>query len=155
MVRLRSTHWIRVVYTAPVYTLAGLLPLAAMLGLSGISLADDKSDLMEAVNTYFHSEKQGDVQKVWELLAPSSEFKKAYSYPFYQEMIRRNPSVLRDYRIDGVLEIRVNDDKIAFPNVEKIALVQVTVTLAGEGIKEMTQVRVFTFLKESGKWFKG
>ena len=135
--------------------LVNLAPVPILLAFSDATWADDKADLLETVDAYFRSEKEGDIQKVWELLAPSSEFKKAYSYPFYQEMVRRNPAMLKDYKIDGVLEIRDNDDAAGFPNVQKIALVQVTVTLAGIGPRDLTQVRVFTFLKEAGKWFKG
>ena len=155
MAQSLSSFFTRVCYVVPIFVFVGLLPLIPLLASSDICCADDKSDLLEAIHAYFQSEKDRNVNKVWELLAPSSEFKKAYSYPFYQEMIRRNPFHLRHYKIDGILEIRDNDDKTGLPNVEKIALVQVTVTLSAEGSTDLTQVRVFTFLKEGGQWFKG
>ncbi len=119
------------VWAVMLYWSISLATVPILLTRSSVACADDKADLLETVHAYFRAEKEGDIQKVWELLAPSSEFKKAYSYPFYQEMARRNPGMLKDYKIDGVLEIRDNDDAAALPNVQKIALVQVTVTLAG------------------------
>jgi hypothetical protein len=118
-------------------------------------LADDQEDVLETVRRYFEAEKNGNTVAVWSLLAPSSEFKKAFSYPFYEEMVRRNPVVLKDYRIEGMPDIQENQDRKTMPDVEKIATVKVTVALVGEGDKELTQLRVFTFLKESGRWFKG
>ena len=66
---------------------------------------DDRDDLMEAVTSYFEAEKSGDTGRIWEMLAPSSMFKTAYSYPFYVEMVRRNPIVVKDYEIEEVLEV--------------------------------------------------
>ncbi|MDQ1238070.1 MAG: hypothetical protein QG577_254 [Thermodesulfobacteriota bacterium] len=118
-------------------------------------LADDQEDVLEAVRRYFEAEKEGNIVAVWNLLAASSEFKKAFSYPFYEEMVRRHPVVLKDYRIEGIPDIQENQDRKTMPDVDKIATVKVTVSLVGEGDKELTQLRVFTFLKESGRWFKG
>lgn len=117
--------------------------------------AGEEEDLMETVRRYFQAEKEGNVRVVWDLLAPSSEFKKAFSYPFYEEMVRRNPGVLKDYKIEGTPDVQENFDKKTWPDVEKIATVKVTVFLVVDGQKEQTQVRIFTFLKESGRWFKG
>ncbi len=155
MVRRESPSAAGGVWAVNLRLLAALAPIAMLVTCAGIAYADEKADLLETVHAYFRSEKQGDVQKVWELLAPSSEFKKAYSYPFFEEMVRKNPAMLKDYKIDGVLEIRDNDDTVSLPNVQKIALVQVTVRLAGHDAKDLIQVRVFTFLKEAERWFKG
>jgi hypothetical protein len=118
-------------------------------------LADDQEDVLETVRRYFEAEKEGNIGAVWNLLAPSSEFKKAFSYPFYEEMVRRHPVVLKDYRIEGIPDIQDNQDRKTMPEVDRIATVKVTVSLVGVGDKELTQLRVFTFLKQSGRWFKG
>ncbi len=154
MVGFLFSHSGRLLQIAFTYALIGFLAFTIELTTSRMCFADDRDDLLEAVELYFQSEKQGNVQKVWDMLASSSEFKRAYSYAFYQEMIRRNPPTLKDYKIERVLEIRDNDDKKTLPNVEKIALVQVTVVLRESG-RNLAQIRVFTFLKESGKWLKG
>jgi len=117
--------------------------------------AGEQDDVIEAVRRYFQAEKEGNLRAVWDLLAPSSEFKKAFSYAFYEEMARRNPGVLKDYKIEGIPDVQENHDKKKWPDVEKIANVTVTVSLVVDGQKEQTQVRIFTFLKESGRWFKG
>jgi hypothetical protein len=117
--------------------------------------ADDREDVLETVRRYFEAEKEGNIVAVWNLLAPSSEFKRAFSYPFYEEMVRRQPAVLKAYRIEGMPDIQENQDRKTMPDVDKIATVRVTVSLVGEGDKELRQLRTFTFLKEAGRWFKG
>lgn len=111
--------------------------------------------LRKAVQTYFAAEMAGDHARVWELLAPSSNFKRMYSYPFYEEMIRRNPVRVKQYTIEEVVEIYDNPDRKKMPRVEKIGVVRVHVVLSREGGEDTEQTSTFTFLKEEGKWLKG
>lgn len=134
--------------------LIALLALDLMIYCSE-GKTDDRDDLMEAVTSYFEAEKSGDTGRIWEMLAPSSMFKTAYSYPFYVEMVRRNRIVVKDYEIEEVLEVVDNPDPPNMLKVEKIATVRVMVTLSGAGGKDSRHVSTFTFLREAGRWYKG
>ncbi|MBM4325834.1 MAG: hypothetical protein FJ118_01610 [Deltaproteobacteria bacterium] len=130
-----------------------LLLVAGMIGAQ--AYADDKADLISAVKAYFDAEMAGDLQGVWNLIAPSSVFKRSYTYPMYQEMIRGNAIQVKRFVIEEVMELVDRPDPENLPNVEKLAVVRVLVLLAGEGAPDMERRSVLTFLKEGGKWYKG
>ncbi|MCA1959512.1 MAG: hypothetical protein LDL33_01855 [Desulfomonile sp.] len=117
--------------------------------------ADDESDLLEMVKAYFEAEITGDMARVWEMLAPSSAFRKAYSYPFFVELLKDSRVRLREYTIEKVLEIAENQDKAQLPLVEKIATVQVRVVLSDKSGNRFERTSAFTFLMEHGRWYKG
>lgn len=116
---------------------------------------DDESDLLEVVKAYFDAEIAGDMMKVWEMLAPSSSFRRAYSYPLYVELIKDNPIRVQKYTIEKVLEIGRNEDKVQLPLVEMVASVQVRVVLSDKGGNQFERTSAFTFLRERGRWYKG
>jgi len=135
-------------------TLIVLIVTALFAGCSK-SVVDEKEALRNAVRAYFEAEKSGNREAVWEMLAPSSVFKRKYSYPFYVEMVARNPLRVKSYRIEEILEVEDNPDRAKMPRVEKIGSVKVHVVLAGEDGRDSEQTTTFTFLKEAGKWYKG
>lgn len=124
-------------------------------GLSVLVRADDETDLLESVRAYFDAELAGDVTKVWDMLAPSSAFRRAYSYPFFVELFKDNAIRLRAYTIEKVLEISDNEDKVRMPLVERVASVQVHVVLSDKDGKRFGRTSAFTFLRERGRWYKG
>lgn len=89
------------------------------------------------------------------MLAPSSDFRKAYTYEFYEEMQRREGIRVISYTLGEVLEIKDNVDKKAMPAVDKVASVKVDVVLIGPEGKNSRHTIVLTFLRETGKWYKG
>jgi hypothetical protein len=117
--------------------------------------AEDSTELMKVVKAYFDAEVSGDSERVWELLAPSSYFKQAYSYPFYVELLKRHPVRVKRYRIREIVEIVDNQDRKKLPSVERIATVKVHVVIGDGDGKDTEQTRVFTFLEEGGTWYKG
>jgi len=135
---------------------AWLCIVAATLIAAGSDCqADDSAALMKTVKAYFNAEVSGDSERVWELLAPSSYFKQAYSYPFYVEILKTHPIRVKSYRIEEIVEIADNQDRKKLPLVERIATVKVHVVF-GVGVgKDTEQTKVFTFLEEGGRWYKG
>lgn len=115
----------------------------------------DRDALKDAVESYFLAEISGDPRRVWEMLAPSSDFRKAYTYEFYEEMQRREGIRVISYTLGEVLEIKDNVDKKAMPAVDKVASVKVDVVLIGPEGKNSRHTIVLTFLRETGKWYKG
>jgi hypothetical protein len=138
--------------------LVGLSLILAVSVLSGNDCYCDqgeRSALIKAVKAYFEAEMAGDSQKVWEMLAPSSVFKRRYSYADYLEMMKGSRLSVKSYSVGRVFDIENNGDKKAMPNVEKMATVEVRVIMGGEGERETEHTSVLTFLKEGGKWYKG
>ena len=134
--------------------LACLFATTVLVGCSEAGTNEGK-ELRQAVRAYFEAEMAGDHARVWEMLAPSSKFKRMYSYPFYEELIRENPVRVKSYTIEEVVEIYDNPDQEQMPLVEKIGVVRVHVILSGDGGEDTEQTSTFTFLKETGKWLKG
>jgi hypothetical protein len=131
-----------------------LLFIGLMAGCSNHKEVE-KQALLSAVREYFKAEMDGDTEKVWKMLAPSSRFKKSYSYPFYQEMTKRNSIRIKEYVVEEIVEIRDNADKDSMPAVEKIGTIKVHVILGSDRGKDTEHSSMLTFLKEGGKWYKG
>jgi hypothetical protein len=134
---------------------AAMLVLLVAATIPNQVWADDKADLISAVKAYFDAEMTGDLLQVWNLIAPSSVFKKSYTYPMYLEMVRGNATQVKRYVIEEVMEVVDRPDPENMPNVEKLGVVRVLVLLAGDGALEVERRSVLTFLKEGGKWYKG
>ena len=117
--------------------------------------ADETEELTSAVEAYFEAEKAGDWAKVWNLLAPSSEFKKRFSFEMYVEMVRTNAVRVKSYRILEIEGVYDSSDAANLPSIEKTASVRVKVILTVEGGNDSEHVSTLTFLKEGGRWYKG
>lgn len=122
---------------------------------SGQDAEQDREALKDVVKSYFLAEISGDTRKVWELLAPSCDFKRAYTYEFYEEMQRREGLRVKSYTLDDILEIKDNSDKKTKPGVDRVAAVRVHVVLVGPAGADTRHTIVLTFLREAGRWFKG
>ena len=60
------------------------------------------------------------------------------------------------YRILNIAGIRDNEDRQAWPGVEKFARVEVDLEFRYVDTGETAQANFdFTFLKEKGRWYKG
>ncbi len=113
------------------------------------------ASIMKGATEYFEAERSGDCEAVWKALAPSSVFKRDYSYENYLEILSKNELKVQEYVIEGVSEIFDNNDRKALPEVEKLATVKVKVKLRSKSGKETEHNNIFMFLKENGKWYKG
>lgn len=117
--------------------------------------ADDRQDILTAAEAYFQAEISGDTERVWSMIAPSSQFKRMYSKEDYSALVGENPVRVKSYAIEEIIEIMDNSDRKSMPTVDKIALVQVRVVLAEGGARDTEHRSIFTFLRENGQWFKG
>jgi len=142
-------------YLRPVWVCAAVWLCVIAAAFGSEVRADDESDLLAMAKAYFDAEILGDMARVWEMLAPSSAFRKAYSYPFFVELLKDNKVRLKAYTIERVLEITDNQDKDQLPLVEKIATVQVRVVLSDGSGSQFERISAFTFLREHGRWYKG
>ena len=115
----------------------------------------DSDELQAAIKKYFEAEITRNADAVWNLLAPSSTFRRFYSYEDFLELIRLNPIRVIEYELKFQPEISENEDKTNLPNVEKIASVVVRVRIKGDNGKESEHISVFVFLFENGSWYKG
>lgn len=138
-----------------------LFHLAVILALCPLTLcvADEndveKALIIESAKSYFDAELSGDPKAVWAALAPSSVFKRQYSFDDYLEIQSKNEIAVKNYEVVEVLEIMENNDLIVLPGVDKLAAVKVHVKLGAKNGKESEHDNIFVFLKENGKWFKG
>ncbi len=115
----------------------------------------EKAVIIKEAKSYFEAEMSGDPKAVWEALAPSSAFKRQHSFEDYLEIQSRSELSVAQYEVMEVLEIMENNDRIALPDVEKLAAVKVHVKIRPKKGKESEHDNIFIFLKEKGKWFKG
>lgn len=129
--------------------------VAGVIAAPGRVAADERDDLLTAVRAYFDAEVAGDTAAVWRMLAPSSPFKKAYSYEMYLLLVKQSHLRVKSYMVEEVLNVTDNIDREGLPKVEKIGRVRVHVILTGEGGPDSEQRSEFTFLKEAGQWLKG
>ena len=132
-----------------------LVIIPSFLSWSILSWAGSQDDLQAVIKDYFEAEMSRNADKVWNLLAPSSIFKKFYSYENYLELCRSNPIRVLGYELKFPPEISENNDKGNLPNVEKIGTVVIKVRLKGDSGKESENISVFIFLFENGSWYKG
>lgn len=89
------------------------------------------------------------------MLAPSSAFRRAFSYEAYEEMTKGTTVRLKRYVIESVVAIGDNGDRVQMPAVDKVASVKVTVVLADQSGMDLERTSIFTFLREGGRWYKG
>jgi hypothetical protein len=145
---------------AAAFIAVAFVGLWGLMGIDSPALSEqitagDLEALKEAVKSYFSAEISNDPRQVWEMLAPSSEFKRAYSYEFYEEMQRREGLRVKSFKLNEILGVKENPDKKAMPQVDMIAAIRVDVVLEGPNGKDTRHMIVLTFLREAGRWYKG
>ena len=116
----------------------------------------EKRAVRRAATAYLDAERAGDVEKVWSLLAPSSDFRKGYTLDMYRDMASLGGARVKDYVIEDITGLSSQFDYGQYRGVDRIAEVKVTVMVVFEATGEISRRRTsFTFVKESGQWYKG
>ena len=115
----------------------------------------EKEKIEQTAHAYLRAEIEKETKQVYDLLAPSSDYRKSHTYEAYLKDIADNPSpAIRTYRIIRIDRLRDNDNRQNYPNVDKFVQVEVEVTFSHSG-PNMIYNYCFTFLKEQGRWYKG
>lgn len=111
--------------------------------------------VMQAAINYFDAEVRRDYPAVYACFAPSSDYVRTTSYEQYLAETSLTQEHLIKYRIIAITYIKNNENRLTKSGVEKIAEVEVDVTLLHAGTKYQSEVNIgFIFLKEGGKWYK-
>jgi hypothetical protein len=111
--------------------------------------------VLQAARDYLDAEVRRDYPTVYSCFAPSSDYVRNNSYEHYlAEASKAQESVIK-YRIVAVTYIKNNEKHLISFTVEKIAQVEVDVTLMNTATQYKSEVNIgFIFLKEGGKWYK-
>jgi len=123
--------------------------------ISGAQNDPEAQAVMQAAINYFDAEVRRDYPAVYACFAPSSDYVRTTSYEQYLAETSSAQEHLIKYRIIAITYINKNKNKLTFSAVDKIAEVEVDVTLLHAGTKYQSEVNIgFIFLKEGGKWYK-
>ncbi len=123
-------------------------------GLPGLS-AEGRA-VYRAARAYLEAELKRDLKAVYDHLAPSSVYCALHDYAAYAAEAEASPVRIVAYRILNIGGIRDNEDRQAWPGVEKFAQVEVDLKFRYIDTGETTEANFsFTFLKEKGRWYKG
>jgi hypothetical protein len=115
----------------------------------------ERDAIEKTAQTYLKAEMEGNAQKIYAFLAPSSTYKKTHSYEeFLQDIAEHPPAAIDTYKIVGIGRLRDNDNRKNYPGVDKFVQVEVDVTYTHAGPDSIYNYS-FTFLKEKGNWYKG
>lgn len=121
-----------------------------------ITASREEAMIYEAAKKYLDAEIRRDLQAVYASLAPSSIYCATHDYEAYVAEAEASPVRIIGYKILRISNIRANDDKKAFPKVEKFAQVEVDMTITYLDTSRASEVNFdFVFIKEGGKWYKG
>jgi hypothetical protein len=124
---------------------------AAPVGANG-----EEREIDRAARKYLDAEAARDLKTVYDLLAPSSIYRATHDYEAYLTEAEASPVRIRAYKILRIHQIRENEDKKAFPKINKFANVEVDMTLLYTDTRQTVEVNFsFTFIKEGGRWYKG
>lgn len=120
-------------------------------GLSAEGLA-----VYRAARAYLDAELKRDLTAVYDHLAPSSVYCATHDYAAYLAEAESSPVRIVEYNILNIAGIRENEDRQAYPDVEKFARVEVDLKFLYVDTGQTAQVNFdFTFIKEKGRWYKG
>lgn len=120
-----------------------------------VALLLEEDTIQKTAQTYLNAEMKKDSRQVYNLLAPSSDYKRDHSYEEYLRDVAENPPLsINEYKVVRVYRLRDNDNRENYPDVDKFAQVEVEVTFTSSGPNSIYNYS-FTFLKEKGKWYKG
>lgn len=132
------------------------LLLGISCGLAPAPAGDERMGIEKAARTYLDAEVRNDHKAIYAMQAPSSEYMKHHSYETYLAEAQASRVAVTGYRILKVTNIRDNDDRKAYPNIERFAQVEVDLVLCSSDTGHYEEINCnFTFIKEGGKWFKG
>ncbi len=120
-----------------------------------VTLLWEKDTIENTAHAYLNAEMKKNSQLVYALLAPSSDYKKTHSYENYLNDLKENPPLsMNEYKIVRIYNLRSNDNKENYPEVDKFVQVEVEITFSNAGPNNIFNYS-FTFLKEKGNWYKG
>jgi hypothetical protein len=115
----------------------------------------EKNAIEKVAASYLQAEKEGNRRLAYDLLAPSSDYRKAHSYEDFLKDVGNYPPVkIGSYQIVGIYRLRDNDNRQSYPDVDKFVQVEVDITFQHTGESSVFNYS-FTFLKEKGNWYKG
>lgn len=116
----------------------------------------EEREIDAAARKYLDAEVKRDLKTVYDCLAPSSIYCATHDYEAYLAEAGASPARIREYKILRITHIRVNEDKKAYPRVEKFAQVEVDMKVFFTDTNQAAEVNFnFTFIKEGGCWYKG
>jgi len=116
----------------------------------------EEREIYAAARKYLDAEVTRDLKTVYDFLAPSSIYCATHDYETYLTEAEASPVRIRAYKILRIHHIRENEDKKAFPKIDKFADVEVDMTLLYTDTRQAAEVNFsFTFIKEGGRWYKG
>ena len=114
----------------------------------------EKRALARAAESYLQAQAEGDLETVYHLLPPSSQYRQSHSLEqFRADVARQMGPALSSYRIVRVADLRSNDSPDLYPRAQKLAAVEVEVTFKHTGPDTVYNYS-FTFLKEKRAWYK-
>jgi len=116
----------------------------------------EEREIYAAARKYLDAEVGRELKTVYGCLAPSSIYCTTHDYDAYLAEAEASPVRIREYKILRITHIRVNEDKKAYPRVEKFAQVEVDMKVFSTDTNKAAEVNFnFTFIKEGGRWYKG
>ncbi|PKN60826.1 MAG: hypothetical protein CVU53_01070 [Deltaproteobacteria bacterium HGW-Deltaproteobacteria-11] len=116
----------------------------------------EEREIDAAARKYLDAEVARELKTVYDCLAPSSIYRATHDYDAYLTQTGASPVRIREYQILRITQIRVNEDKKAYPRVEKFAQVEVDMKVFFTDTNQAAEVNFnFTFIKEGGRWYKG
>jgi hypothetical protein len=121
-----------------------------------ILMAFERPRIERSLRDYFAAEMSRDYGRLYRCLAPSSPYRRTHSYDDFITDMKSNPAKILDYKVVDIYGLRVNDDRAAYPAVERFAQAEVDVEILFQDTNRKVLCNYcFTFLKEGGAWFKG
>ena len=120
-----------------------------------VALLLEKDTIEQTACAYLKAEMKKDTRQVYDLLAPSSDYRKSHTYEEYLKDVADTPPLsINAYKIIRIYRLRDNDKRQNYPGVDKFVQVEVEVTFTHSGPHTVYNYS-FTFLKEKGRWYKG
>jgi hypothetical protein len=111
--------------------------------------------VMKAARDFLDAEVRRDYPAVYACLAPSSAYVRTNSYKQYLSQAKSSPERVVKYRIINITYIKNNDDQQINSHIEKIAQVEVDVTVLNDNTNQRSEFNIgFIFFKEDGRWYK-
>jgi len=115
----------------------------------------EKQAVLKAAREFLDAEIRRDYPAVYACFAPSSPYARAHTYDEYLAWAKASADHLADYRIVAVSYIQDNENLDKYPDVEKIAQVEVEATFLNDETKSYSDLNIgFIFFKERGQWYK-
>ncbi|MBA4397361.1 MAG: hypothetical protein C0394_08265 [Syntrophus sp. (in: bacteria)] len=144
-------------FVYPCLLVAALLILQGCRGAgNAMELLLEKKAVRTAAERYLDAEVKMDFRGVYDSFAPSSVYRRKNSYEQYLAEAQSTPYRIVHYKVVGISHLTDNQNKAAYPEIEKFVRVEVDVVLLNAVSSERTEANYdFTFIKEEGKWYKG